>query len=169
MQYSKPYVANIIVLIAPQDHRSRPTPIWASCQAFAVPRGSAQDTQVTKNAPRAPTSCASMATPRPSRRMVSGQVKAVGGNMFYMRALNAGAARHLRGQARVPRILQRRLHAAWREGNQRVDQHLHRQDQGQWRAREDLQEVDEARPAGQFPGQHRRRPLRRQLEHISKS
>src|SRR5499427_39550 len=51
VQFSKPYVANIIVLIAPKATEIKTNADMGKLKAIAVPRASAQDTQVTRNAP----------------------------------------------------------------------------------------------------------------------
>jgi len=62
VQFSKPYVANIIVLVAPKSVEVKTNADMGKL-TIAVPRASAQDTQVTKNAP-------------------------AGGNMFYIDRFN---------------------------------------------------------------------------------
>ena len=118
VQFSKPYVANIITLVAPKDDGDQDaTPTWANLSSAS--RAQLQDTQVTKNAPAGTTIRRFDDDAATIQALLSGQVQAVGGNMFYIQRLERGQARHLREQARVHRTLQRRLHAAWREGDQR--------------------------------------------------
>jgi polar amino acid transport system substrate-binding protein len=87
VQYGKPYVANTIYLIAPKA-----TPIKTNADmgkyTIGVARASMQDTDVTKNAP-ADTKILRFAGDSASvQAMLSGQVEAIGGNIFYAKRLN---------------------------------------------------------------------------------
>ena len=87
VQFSKPYVANIIMLLAPKDVVVKTNEDMAKL-TIAVARAAAQDTQVTKNAP-AGTNIMRLDGDAPSiQAVVSGQANAVGGNMFYIDRLN---------------------------------------------------------------------------------
>jgi polar amino acid transport system substrate-binding protein len=87
VQYSKPYVANIITLVA-----AKATVIQTNADmgkvAIGVPRASVQDTQITKNAPEGTTIRRFDDDAATIQALVSGQVQAVGGNMFYVQRLN---------------------------------------------------------------------------------
>ncbi len=87
VQYSKPYVANIITLVA-----AKATVIKTNADmgkvAIGVPRASVQDTQITKNAPEGTTIRRFDDDAATIQALVSGQVQAVGGNMFYVQRLN---------------------------------------------------------------------------------
>jgi polar amino acid transport system substrate-binding protein len=87
VQYSKPYVANIITLVA-----TKATVIKTNADmgkvAIGVPRASVQDTQITKNAPEGTTIRRFDDDAATIQALVSGQVQAVGGNMFYVQRLN---------------------------------------------------------------------------------
>jgi len=88
VQYSKPYVANYITLVAPKA-----TVVKANADmgklVIGVPRSSVQDTQITKNAPEGTTIRRFDDDAATIQAMLSGQVQAVGGNMFYVQRLNA--------------------------------------------------------------------------------
>jgi polar amino acid transport system substrate-binding protein len=88
VQFSKPYVANIIVLIAPKTTEIKTNADMGKLKAIAVPRASAQDTQVTKNAPAGTNILRFDGDAAAIQAMLSGQVDAVGGNMFYKDRLN---------------------------------------------------------------------------------
>ena len=88
VQFSKPYVANIIVLIAPKATEIKTNADMGKLKAIAVPRASAQDTQVTKNAPPGTNILRLDGDAAAIQAMLSGQVDAVGGNMFYKDRLN---------------------------------------------------------------------------------
>jgi polar amino acid transport system substrate-binding protein len=87
VQYSKPYVANIITLVA-----AKATVIKTNADmgkvAIGVPRASVQDTQITRNAPEGTTIRRFDDDAATIQALVSGQVQAVGGNMFYVQRLN---------------------------------------------------------------------------------
>src|ERR1700730_3904293 len=88
VQFSKPYVANIIVLVAPKTTVIKTNADMGKLKAIAVARGAAQDTQVTKNAPPGTNILRLEGDPASVQAMLSGQVDAVGGNMFYKDKLN---------------------------------------------------------------------------------
>lgn len=87
VQFSKPYVANIISLVA-----AKATPIKTNTDmksvTIGVPRSSAQDTQVTANAPAGTTIRRFDDDASTIQAMLSGQVEAIGGNMFYVQRLD---------------------------------------------------------------------------------
>src|SRR5216684_622850 len=87
VQYSKPYVANIITLVAPKATVIKTNADMGKV-AIGVPRSSVQDTQVTKNAPEGTTIRRFDDDAATIQALVSGQVQAVGGNMFYVQRLN---------------------------------------------------------------------------------
>ena len=88
VQYSRPYVSNYITLVAPKA-----TAVKANADmgklVIGVPRSSVQDTQVTNNAPAGTTIRRFDDDAATIQAMLSGQVQAVGGNMFYVARLNA--------------------------------------------------------------------------------
>jgi polar amino acid transport system substrate-binding protein len=88
VQFSKPYVANIIVLIAPKATEIKTNADIGKLKSIAVPRASAMDTQVTKNAPPGTKILRFENDAAAIQAMLSGQVDAVGGNMFYKDRLN---------------------------------------------------------------------------------
>jgi polar amino acid transport system substrate-binding protein len=88
VQFSKPYAANIILLIAPKSVEIKSNADMAKLRSIGVARAAAQDTQVTKNAPPG-TNILRFDGDAPSiQALVSGQVEGLGGNMFYMDRLN---------------------------------------------------------------------------------
>jgi polar amino acid transport system substrate-binding protein len=87
VQYSKPYVANIIVLIAPKSVEVKTNADMAKL-TIAVPRASTQDTQVTKNAPAGTNILRLDGDAAVIQAVISGQAQAAGGNMFYIDRLN---------------------------------------------------------------------------------
>ncbi|SFJ19296.1 amino acid ABC transporter substrate-binding protein, PAAT family [Bosea sp. OK403] len=88
VQFSKPYVANYITLVAPKA-----TVVKANADmgklVIGVPRASVQDAQITKNAPEGTTIRRFDDDAATIQSLLSGQVQAVGGNMFYVQRLNA--------------------------------------------------------------------------------
>jgi polar amino acid transport system substrate-binding protein len=88
VQYSKPYVANEITLVAAQA-----TPINSNADmgkyVIGVPRSSTQDTQVTNNAPSGTEIRRFDDDAATIQALLSGQVQAVGANSFYSQRLNA--------------------------------------------------------------------------------
>jgi polar amino acid transport system substrate-binding protein len=88
VQFSKPYAANIILLIAPKSIEIKSNADMAKLKSIGVARAAAQDTQVTKNAPPG-TNILRFDGDAPSiQALVSGQVEGLGGNMFYMDRLD---------------------------------------------------------------------------------
>jgi polar amino acid transport system substrate-binding protein len=87
VQYSKPYVANIIVLIAPKSVEVKTSADMAKL-TIAVPRASTQDTQVTKNAPAGTNILRLDGDAAAIQAVISGQAQAAGGNMFYIDRFN---------------------------------------------------------------------------------
>ncbi|KFC70379.1 ABC transporter substrate-binding protein [Bosea sp. LC85] len=86
VQFSKPYVANTIVLIGPKSAVIKTNEDMAKF-SIGVAKGAAQDTQVTKNAP-ASTTIRRYDGDAPSiQALVSGQVQALGGNIFYIQRI----------------------------------------------------------------------------------
>jgi polar amino acid transport system substrate-binding protein len=88
VQYSKPYVANEITLVA-----AKATPITSNTDmgkyAIGVPRSSTQDIQVTNNAPAGTEIRRFDDDAATIQALLSGQVQAVGANLFYPQRLNA--------------------------------------------------------------------------------
>jgi polar amino acid transport system substrate-binding protein len=87
VQFSKPYVANIITLVAPKATVVKTNADMGKL-TIGVPRASAQDTQVTQNAPTGTNILRFDGDAATIQALVSGQVQAVGGNMFYKDRLN---------------------------------------------------------------------------------
>lgn len=87
VQYSKPYAANSIYLVA-----AKATPIKTDADmakyVIGVPRASVQDTDVTKHAPAGTTIRRFDNDAANIQALLSGQVQAVGGNVFYAKRLN---------------------------------------------------------------------------------
>jgi len=83
IQFSKPYNANAIVLIGPKDKSIKTNDDMAN-MTISVAKGAAQDTQVTKNAPASATIRRYDGDAPSIQALVSGQVEALGGNIFYM-------------------------------------------------------------------------------------
>jgi len=88
VQFSKPYVANIILLIAPKSVEIKTNADMAKLSSIGVARAAAQDTQVTKNAPAGTNILRFDGDAASIQALVSGQVQGLGGNMFYMDRLN---------------------------------------------------------------------------------
>jgi polar amino acid transport system substrate-binding protein len=87
VQFSKPYVANIILLLAPKATEVKTNADMGKL-TIAVPRASAQDTQVTKNAPAGTNILRLDGDAAAIQAGISGQATAVGGNMFYIDRFN---------------------------------------------------------------------------------
>jgi polar amino acid transport system substrate-binding protein len=87
VQFSKPYVANIIVLVAPKAVEVKTNADMGKL-TIAVPRASAQDTQVTKNAPAGTNILRLDGDAAAIQAVISGQAQAAGGNMFYIDRFN---------------------------------------------------------------------------------
>jgi polar amino acid transport system substrate-binding protein len=83
VQFSKPYVANAIVLIGPKSAEIKTNADMAKF-TVGVAKGAAQDTQVTKNAPPSTTIRRYDGDAASVQALVSGQVDTLGGNIFYM-------------------------------------------------------------------------------------
>lgn len=83
VQFSKPYVANAIVLIGPKSMSIKTNEDMANL-TISVAKGAAQDTQVTKNAPSTATIRRYDGDAASVQALASGQVQALGGNIFYM-------------------------------------------------------------------------------------
>ncbi len=83
VQYSKPYVANVIGLVAPKATVVK-TNVDMKKLTIGVPRSSVQDTQVTKSAPEGTTIRRFDDDASTIQALLSGQVEAVGANMFYL-------------------------------------------------------------------------------------
>lgn len=88
VQFSKPYVANIILLIAPKSIEIKTPADMAKLSSIGVARAAAQDTQVTKNAPAGTNILRFDGDAASIQALVSGQVQGLGGNMFYIDRLN---------------------------------------------------------------------------------
>jgi polar amino acid transport system substrate-binding protein len=87
VQYSKPYVANSIYLVAAKSTVIK-TDADMGKYVIGVPRSSTQDTDVTKHAPAATTIRRFDNDASTIQALLSGQVQAVGGNAFYAKRLN---------------------------------------------------------------------------------
>lgn len=87
VQFSKPYVANIIGLVAAKTTEIKTNDDMAKV-TIGVPSSSVQDTQVTKNAPPGTTIRRFADDAANIQALLSGQVQAVGANMFYIDRLN---------------------------------------------------------------------------------
>lgn len=87
VQFSKPYVANIIYLVAARTAEIR-TNADMGRFVIGVPRASTQDQMVTRNAPSGTTIRRFDDDAATIQALLSGQVQAVGGNMFYVQRLN---------------------------------------------------------------------------------
>jgi polar amino acid transport system substrate-binding protein len=87
VQYSKPYVANYITLVAPKALAVKTNADMGKL-TIGVPRSSSQDTQITQNAPAGVNILRFDDDAATIQALLSGQVQAVGGNMFYVQRLN---------------------------------------------------------------------------------
>ena len=87
VQFSKPYVANQIVLLAPKTVEVKSAADMGKL-TIAVARAAAQDTEVTKNAPAGTNILRLDGDAASIQAVVSGQAQAVGGNIFYIRRLD---------------------------------------------------------------------------------
>lgn len=87
VQFSKPYVANQIVLLAPKTVEIKTNADMAKV-SIAVARAAAQDTEVTRNAPPGTNILRLDGDAASIQAAVSGQAQAVGGNIFYIRRLD---------------------------------------------------------------------------------
>ena len=86
VQFSKPYVANTIVLVGAKKDTIKTNEDMAKF-TIGVARGAAQDTQVTKNAPSGTTIRRYDGDAPSIQALVSGQVQALGGNIFYLQRI----------------------------------------------------------------------------------
>lgn len=86
VQFSKPYVANQIVLLAPKSVEIKTNADMGKV-SIAVARAAAQDTEVTKNAPAGTNILRFDGDAASIQAAVSGQAQALGGNIFYIRRL----------------------------------------------------------------------------------
>ncbi len=87
IQFSKPYAANDIILVAAKG-TAITTPADMKNFAIGVARSSAQDTAVTKVAPEGTTIRRFDDDAATIQALLSGQVQAVGANQFYPQRLN---------------------------------------------------------------------------------
>src|SRR5262245_28966636 len=87
VQFSKPYGANIITVIAPKDVEIK-SPADMGKYVIGVARGSVQDSDVTKAAPAGTTIRRFDGDAPTMQALLSGQVQIVGGNIFYVPRLN---------------------------------------------------------------------------------
>ncbi|MEX8518501.1 MAG: transporter substrate-binding domain-containing protein [Leptothrix sp. (in: b-proteobacteria)] len=87
VQYSKPYVANSIYLVAAKTTAVKTDADMAKL-SVGVPRASVQDTDVTKHAPAGTNILRFDNDATNIQALLSGQVQAVGGNAFYVKRLN---------------------------------------------------------------------------------
>src|SRR6478752_4922158 len=89
VQFSKPYNANAIVLIGPKSAEIKTN---ADMKKFTigVAKGAAQDTQVTKNAPEGTVIRRFDGDAASIQALASGQVEALGGNIFYLQRIEQG-------------------------------------------------------------------------------
>ena len=86
VQFSKPYVANQIVLLAPKTVEVKTNADMGKL-TISVARAAAQDTEVTRNAPPGTNILRMDGDAASIQAVVSGQSQAVGGNIFYIRRL----------------------------------------------------------------------------------
>ncbi len=87
VQYSKPYVANEIQLVAAGTTQVK-TDADMGKLVIGVPRSSVQDTQVTNRAPAGTTIRRFDDDAATIQALLSGQVQAVGANAFYLQRLD---------------------------------------------------------------------------------
>ena len=88
VQFSKPYVANIIYLTGAKADVIRTNEDMAKL-TIGVPGASVQDTQITRNAPTGANIRRYGDDAATIQALLSGQVQAVGSNMFYLERLEA--------------------------------------------------------------------------------
>lgn len=88
VQYSKPYVGNVIVLVGAKSDTIKS---YADLKKFTigVPSSSTQDGAVTRNAPAGTTIRRFADDAATIQALISGQVQAIGGNMFYLQRVEA--------------------------------------------------------------------------------
>jgi polar amino acid transport system substrate-binding protein len=87
VQFSKPYVANIITLVAAKTASIKTNEDMGKF-TIGVPRSSVQDTLITKAAPSATVIRRFDDDAATIQALISGQVDAVGANMFYVQRLD---------------------------------------------------------------------------------
>src|SRR6266567_6384890 len=87
VQFSKPYVANTMGVVAAKSTEIKSNEDMGKV-VIGVPRSSVQDTQVTKNAPASTTIRRFDDDAATIQALISGQVQAIGSNMFYIDRLN---------------------------------------------------------------------------------
>jgi polar amino acid transport system substrate-binding protein len=104
VQFSKPYVANIILLIAAKSVEIKSYADMAKLKSIGVARAAAQDTQVTKNAPSGVNILRFDGDAASIQALVSGQVEGLGGNMFYIDRLNAARPGYWENKVEFQRI-----------------------------------------------------------------
>ena len=88
VQFSKPYVANIIYLVGARSETIKTKDDMGKV-AIGVPASSVQDTQVTRNAPPDTLVHRFADDAVTIQALISGRVQAVGGNMFYLERVEA--------------------------------------------------------------------------------
>ena len=86
VQYSKPYIANQIKLLAPKTANIKTNADMGKF-SIAVPRGAIQDTDITKNAPAGTKILRFDGDAGAIQALLSGQVEAIGGNVMYLKRL----------------------------------------------------------------------------------
>ena len=91
VQYSQPYIANTTWLYAPKSVAARSDADMGKL-AIGVPRASTMDTDITKRAPAGTNILRFDNDAATIQALLSGQVQAVGGNMFYQRRLDEAKA-----------------------------------------------------------------------------
>jgi polar amino acid transport system substrate-binding protein len=87
VQFSKPYVANVTYVVAPKTSNIKGYADLAKL-TIGVPRSSSMDTDITKNAPTDTTIRRFDDDAATIQALLSGQVDAVGANMFYVARLD---------------------------------------------------------------------------------
>lgn len=87
VQFSEPYVANIIELVGPKSATIK-TPADMKNFVIGVPTGSTQDIDITKEAPAGTVIRRFNDDAATIQALISGQVQAVGGNMFYLQTID---------------------------------------------------------------------------------
>ena len=101
VQFSKPYVANMIVLLAPKTTEIKTNADMGKLTIARRRAPAPRTPQVTKNAPAGTNILRFDGDAAAIQALVSGQAQALGGNIFYIRSLGGGEARRLREQARI--------------------------------------------------------------------
>jgi len=103
VQFSKPYVANIISLVAAKTATVKTNADMKSL-VIGVPRSSVQDTMITKNAPEGTTIRRFDDDAATIQAVLSGQVQAAGANMFYLDRLNQSKPGMFEGKLEFTRL-----------------------------------------------------------------